>query len=798
MSSLPPASASAGGQQTPAIPAPQAAPPAEIDENNPATWGDNREDAPEEIQSALRQLVYHFELENSEARIEQIRKVLHAREMFAGRQIVYWSEREFRYKQPTREEIGDEDYQDLELISNVIQGYCLILMAELSQDPPRTSFMPEQPSQRSDVRLAKAGSEIISYINRNNKIEHKLPYECWLLFNDASFAEYWRFVRDASKYGVETYQEAEGTTEKELAPDRAVCPGCGATTPVVSPDAAPPMCQDPTCAAPMGPASFSPAITEQVPNMVTKTRPAGQEVCDVVGMLELSLPAYEKNEEELGFLTWCREVHKARLKATWPKAAQKIGQAVGLDTSASQAERSARLSLLGGWARHGDGRMNLITYRETWLQPWTFNNVEDPDMVKKLAAFYPSGAYVAFAGDTYCGSRDEDHRKHWTLTHAFPGDGQYRQGIGSAAIASQRKFNQVDSIERETYDRALPFMIADTDVFDPRGLGSRRPEGGDIVPATARGNKTVTNSIYETKPGAVSEQMLNYKERQMKLIEHQTGSLPALFGGELGGNDTARGIAIERNAARGRVGLIFRSLKDGRARADLKNIALFRDNRTQDVEIAVAGEGSAFKAKTISLEDIKDGSVKVRAESDESYPVSLNEQKQVILNLLTNQNPAVLRWFMDPASEERLAELIGVTDLVRIPGVNERDKCFDIIDQLLQGQPQAPPPPMEAPGMPPMPPGPPEPSVEPDPVLDDLQTYIATCREWASSEAGREAAVENPGGYQNVRAFVAKCMAILTPPPMPGPPPGAPGAPQPAGPPQPGMGGPDAGAPGPM
>jgi hypothetical protein len=806
VSSLPPVSS---GVQTPG----QSVPPqaSQVNPDDPNTWGGpDREDAPQEIQEALRQLVYQLEQENSQARLTQVRNVLQGREFFKGNQVIFWNAQACRWDVPSRAQLGDVDeneYDDLQLVTNLYQGYALVLMAELSQTPPKTAFMPEKASIQADVRLAQAGTDIVQFINRNNKIDYKLAHECWLLFNDASYAEYWRFVRDEAKYGVETYTVEGPPITTELAPDRAECAACQWSQLIASPEQAPPVC--PQCAEPMGPASFKPALTEQSPNPIQKTRPAGQEICDVVGMLELALPAYEKNEDDLGFITWCREVHKAKLKAMFPKASEKLGATAGADTSASALERHARLSLLQGWpgiGGGGEGKGNLITFRETWLQPWTFHAVDDADTTKKLLAAYPSGAYCAFAGDVYCASRDEDGRKFWTITHAFPGDGQYRQSIGNSSIPTQRKFNQVDSIERDTYERTIPFMIADTDVFDPNAMGDERAEPGNIYPATARGNKTVSNSIYETKPGAVSEQMLEYKDGLMnKVMPFQNGGLPSLYGGDTGANDTATGIGIERNQARGRVGLIYRAIKDGRARADLKNIEIFRENRTQDVEIAVAGEATGFKAKTINLDDIKGGSVQVYMESDESYPVSLNEQKNQLLTLLNNQNPAVMAWFSDPANEEAFGRLIGMTELVKMPGVQAREKCYDVIEQLLKSGPNIPPPPPMPPpgmdaggmgpppmGMPsqgaPMPPAPPEPTVQPDPVLDDLNVYLATCREWAASEAGREAMVENAAGYANVQAFAGKILILTAPPPMPMPPPGAThgGAPSPNGPPPPG------------
>src|ERR1700687_843895 len=131
-----------------------------VDENDPTTWGENYCYAPQRVQDGMRELVYQFELENTEARLEQVRQGLRKRGFFHGRQVIYWSQTEFRYKVPSQDELSEEEYSDLELISNIYQGYVLITMAELSQSPPRTAFMPESPEVRPDVELAHRADHI--------------------------------------------------------------------------------------------------------------------------------------------------------------------------------------------------------------------------------------------------------------------------------------------------------------------------------------------------------------------------------------------------------------------------------------------------------------------------------------------------------------------------------------------------------------------------------------------------------------------------------------------------------------
>ncbi len=120
--------------------------------------GEGYPQLPEDLQSAARELVFQYEMENQLARLAQIREVLRNREFWAGRQTIFWSQNENRYIVPTAEQLGvtdDEYIQAVELTTNLIAGKIQIVMAELSQSPPRTAFVPTHAKDRSDAKLAK-------------------------------------------------------------------------------------------------------------------------------------------------------------------------------------------------------------------------------------------------------------------------------------------------------------------------------------------------------------------------------------------------------------------------------------------------------------------------------------------------------------------------------------------------------------------------------------------------------------------------------------------------------------------
>jgi len=128
-------------------------------------------------------------------------------------------------------------------------------------------------------------------------------------------------------------------------------------------------------------------------------------------------------------------VHRAKLKAAYPHAAEKI------ETSPSQGAedvyaRVSRLSVEQGLPsiHPGDALMNLITFDRTWLRPWAFYAIEDLEVRGELLALFPDGCYVAFAGDAYCEARNESMDDHWRVLHALPGDGQNRPSVGDSLV----------------------------------------------------------------------------------------------------------------------------------------------------------------------------------------------------------------------------------------------------------------------------------------------------------------------------------------------------------------------------
>jgi hypothetical protein len=123
----------------------------------------------------------------------------------------------------------------------------------------------------------------------------------------------------------------------------------------------------------------------------------------------------------------------------------------------------------------GDTNINLITFQRTWLRPWAFFALDDKALRDELLEMFPDGAYVAFAGETYCESRSENMDDHWRVLHALPGDGSSgRPALGDALISVQERFNTLSNLQMETYEYGIPPIYADSEVLDFDALQGRR------------------------------------------------------------------------------------------------------------------------------------------------------------------------------------------------------------------------------------------------------------------------------------------------------------------------------------
>lgn len=242
------------------------------------------------------------------------------------------------------------------------------------------------------------------------------------------------------------------------------------------------------CRAELTEANLRRAERVTVPRVIgTRRVPNGQEEISIVGGLELNTPVWANEMHEYPYLQWQAEVHRAKLKAAYPHAANKIESSPS-GSAENVYARVSRLSVEQGLPSiaPGDALMNLITFDRTWLRPWAFYAVEDEATRAELLAMFPDGCYVGFAGDVYCESRNESMDDHWRVLHALPGDGQNRPSVGDSLVQVQERYNVLSNMQAETYEYGIPPIYADPQVLDFDALANQVAEPAAHFPARAR------------------------------------------------------------------------------------------------------------------------------------------------------------------------------------------------------------------------------------------------------------------------------------------------------------------------
>jgi hypothetical protein len=774
-------------------------------------FGANNEQLPEKLQEALRRLVFQFSTESESTRRQEVRRIKQAHQFWRGLQYLWWSEQDQNWHLPFEQKMTDgssiEDLPRYEFVTNIYQAFGLSLVSVLSQDVPRVRFFPSSAQAEEDVAAAKAATEVAGLVERNNRVGNLIVDEAFQLWTDGKVGAYVRFVVDGQRFGFHPETEI-GAREVRIGEDVYVCPECSAETAAsgsgkersadggvdargnkrqqqiprtasrapenqgknkgardsarddsASSASAAPQCN--FCGALLTEEDFVAAETVMVPTGQTRLRvPNGQEVITIVGGLELKTPPWANEMHEYPYLQWNLEVHQARLRAAYPHAADQIGSPVA--PGAQQYERLARLSQSQGGplTEGGDFNINLITFQRTWLRPWAFFALDDKSMRDELLQMFPDGAYVAFAGDAYCESRNENMDDHWRVLHALPGDGSSgRPALGDALISVQERFNTLSNLQMETYEYGIPPIYADSEVLDFDSLQNQTAEPGSHYPARAKPGQSLAAGFFQPEPAEVPGDLAEHAANLMgPIAQFLTGAFPALFGGAMSNNDTASGYAMARDQAMGRIGLVWRRMKFFHADIMLLAVDCFRRNRPNDVEVTLLGAGAAFESQWIRLADLK-GNLFSYPETDEQYPTLWSQQRAVLLQLIGNPDPQIQAVLAHPENMALVKRLIGLEEFV-IPDEESRTKQYREIAQLVAELPlvkrqdvtgavnpafkEAVASGVDAEFI--------MPSIMPDEFADNHTVELEICMRWFSSDAGQVAKIEAPLGYANVRA----------------------------------------------
>ena len=705
------------------------------------------------MKSALRSLIDQFRIEGLVARRHEILKTRRARYYWQGQQYLWFDWDSFDWKLPYQGGFIGEDAKDQQeqprynYVMNVYQPFGLAFIAVFAAQVPTVRFFPQSLNRSEDITYAKASSNAAALIEENNNIPRKLISVARLLWTDGKIGSFVRYVADKERFGEEQVPDVTEGFSK-MGEDSFKCPNCQETTPVSmfaqgQPGVPATMQQSPTClncGTPLSEDDFLPATRIPVPiNGPSQGVPKGQECIDFYGSLELATPPWCNDFWEFPWLQLQFEVHKGKLKAAYPKAADQISSNTPMNAEDVYG-RATRLAVAQGLPvlHPGDVMYNLVTYLRTWLRPWAFDSLEDKGIAGKLKQLFPDGCYCAFAGQTYCESRNEKMSDHWRVMHALPGDGQSRPAIGEASLELQDQINTLGNMAIEAFEYGIPPVYADPEVLDFEALTQRTIEPGVHVPARPRAGQQLEAAFFQPAPAQVPAQLFEYQQELVgPMFQLLTGVTAAVFGGGMDDVKTAKAYAQARDMSLGRLSIPWSRFKDFYAETMELAIRCFKDNRPGDVERVLPGENSEFESQIIKLADMQ-GHINARPDPDETYPRLRSQKMNVLQQLITLQDPEIMAMLGDPANVGLVKGILGLDEFT-VPGEDARIKQLRQIETLLQNPGVSDP--LSGQLL--------VPSVMPTP-LDNNEVMSEEIMRWASSDAGQEAEATNPQGFAAV------------------------------------------------
>lgn len=773
-----------------------------------ATGGGNLLDP--ELRDTLRSIARRVTEPSDITEQWQINRVRRNREYFAGKQNTFWAE-DLGVFLPingsTLSAYGvaeDDDEPDPMLVWNLHQATGLYIIAVLSGGVPTVRFFPANAENQYDVATAKASNTIAELFYRTNDIESLLGREAYYLYNDGICFFYVRHVVDGQRFGSHL-EDVKEMMPAQTAPDRMVCPNCqqhapggidllGSPCPGVLPPQGPGMPPG-QCGRPFEPGNFRPAEMAMVPQVTgQKTVPNGGEVVDVFGRLEVRVPPGAKDLDAAQFLILRTECPVSDLRYRYPEMAREINSSYSDDGPDVTARLARQSTQQGGWQSatgySTTDNQDTVTYSRIWLRPSVFYTLEETQRDQLLAQF-PDGCYVELAGNTFLMARNENLSKFWVVCHAYPGDGMVRPSIGEVLLDPQDALNDLMDSELQNARMSVPQIFVDKETVDKRAWMQARQRGGSIFSVSRRAGEAIGDNFWQSQPAAINPGTSGLRQEVFGPIsQYLSATLPGMTGQSDPNLKTARAYAQAKEQAMGRMGIVWRSMKA--AHVELVTLAVrhFIDNRSMDVtlpQITPAG----FENANIRIADLH-GQVVAYPESDEAYPISASDKRQVYDALLQNPDPKVHGIATELDNLDYAKGTMGWGGLT-MPGEKSRAKQMKEIAALLQGKPQqvpAGPPPMDPTTGGPMidprtgqPVPPPMKFISSIPVklkTDEHNFEFQTCVSWLHSEEGLKMEQTNPTGFSNVQAHAEEHFDAMHPPAPPPEKPGPPGQPPPS------------------
>ena len=671
---------------------------------------------------------------------------------------------------------GPSMQMDLALLpTNIYSSYAQIIISSLTRAVPGVRWEPQDADNDAQITATEAADKFTKVISRNNDLVMVQTDASRYFWTDGRALYYTRFVLDGQRFGWEEDDQPDDIVpENEPSSEQvdAVVEGLEEQE------------------------NEGEAEGQQEETPIKRT-PRGQEVRTAHGKLEVKLtPMMANTLDEVDVLQYETEVSISRAKGMCPHVADDIRSGANGITEGEIAKLARQNVKLGMQSTYvtSDSIADDCTIQRNWLRPSELMGISDKGARASLIQKCPDGLYAMYAGETLCYARNESMDDCWALGQAYSGDGQNRNAMGTSLMPIQKRLNNWLDLMNDLFVRCIPKKWMHNKAFDVQAIRQQTNIPGDVGSFKPQAGQTADQLVFVepqiTVPQSLPEFIRSYSGDLAELV---SGAYPALAGGDTGQNDTARGIAIQRDQALGRIGPTWHTLQNMEATAMRQAVRWGAKCRDKSINERVPG-GDAIR---LEVNDLK-ANILCFPQADENFPETYTQKQQRLMGLLDGsaKNPALQEVFFNAANLVFLKRMVALDELY-IPQVASFEKQLGEIEIMLKTGAVPNPQLVEAEqkiaamklrGVDPAQtqqaeaeiaaaPNQEETSIPVDLEVEDHDTEAMACWQYLNSPEGRKAKHDNPNGYQDVRLhFIAHVdaakqkAAASAPPPQVKPP----------------------------
>lgn len=732
---------------------------------------ENKDEVPKEVQKNLKSIIDSFDIEERAVRERQIRTWRKLKLYWEGFQRIWYDEVAHDWRIWDVDKSTDtQDAAAYDKPVNVFRAYLESIIAALSITVPTVSCAPDDADSPLDIETAKASNAIAELIYKHNDVILLWLHALYIFCTEGMVACY-SYSKESYEYG-----EYKENNYSNIEAEQYVCPNCRLnladdvfTNELV--DEFMPDDEDidvqyliskgaklcPQCGFVLDPSLQKEKVV--ITKLVGVTTKPKSRIClEAYGGLYVKVPNYAMKQADMPYLNLSYETHYSNALSRYSHLRDKVtgDRKIGPGSGGNYDpyERWGRLSP----QYHGEYPTNTCTIRNWWLRPCSYETLNDETQVEELKRRFPNGAKVVLVNDCFAEACNESLDDCWTLTKNPLSDYIHHDPLGLLLISIQDITNDLISLVLQTIEHGIPQTFADPEVLNFNAYGQSETAPGTIYPAKPRSGKSVGEAFYEVKTATLSGEVLPFAQRTQEMGQLVSGALPSLFGGgaSAAGSKTAAEYSMSRAQAQQRLQNTWKMLTIWWKEIFGKAIPAFMKEMVEDEKFTKKDKSGNYINVFIRKSQLYGKIGNVELEPNDQLPVTWAQKKDVIMQLMTANNPLIIEALTAPENLDYLKQAIGL-DEFELPGEDDRIKQYEEINQLLNSEPIELPPPPEAQMAVMMGQAPPEmlqpqqiPSVEIDPELDDHMLEAELCKRWLKSEAGRLAKIENPKGYMNV------------------------------------------------